>query len=58
MHNTRSQTGGYILAAAFGAVVGGVVVALATRAIPKVMSGMMQTMMSRMEEAGCDPAEL
>jgi hypothetical protein len=37
-------------------------VALATRAIPKMMSqmmaGMMQNMMGRMAEQGCNPAEM
>ncbi len=37
---------------------GGLIVALATKAIPKMMSGMMQNMMSRMRESGCDPEEM
>jgi hypothetical protein len=48
----------YILAALVGAVGGGLVVALATKAIPKMMSKMMQNMMSNMREGGCDPAEM
>ena len=51
-----------VSAALLGAVGGGIIVALATRALPKMMSqmmsGMMQNMMSQMGEAGCDPAEM
>jgi hypothetical protein len=54
---------GYVLlAAALGALVGGAVVVIATRAIPKMMSkmmgGMMQNMTARMREGGCEPAEM
>lgn len=52
----------YLLAAALGAIGGGVVVAIATQAIPKMMSqmmaGMMQNMMRQMGEGGCNPAEM
>lgn len=52
----------YLLAASLGAVGGGLFVALATRAIPRMMSqmmsGMMRNMMAQMGEAGCDPAEM
>jgi CheY-specific phosphatase CheX len=62
MHNTRSHTKGYVLAAALGAIGGGLIVALATRAIPKiasqVMSGMMRNMMAQMAAAGHNPAEI
>ena len=47
---------GYIIAAALGVLGGGVVVALATKAIPKMMSGMMRNMIRHMEESGCEPA--
>jgi hypothetical protein len=58
-----SRNKGYILAAVLGAFGGGLVVALATKAIPTMMSrlmaGMMQTMMARMDTAGgCNPAEM
>ena len=46
----------YILSAVLGALGGGAVVALATKAIPKMMAGMMRNMMSRMGGKGCDPA--
>jgi hypothetical protein len=51
-----------ILAAALGALGGGVAVLLATRAIPKIMvqmrQGMMQNMMEKMKECGCTPSEM
>jgi hypothetical protein len=57
-----SHKWGYLVAALVGAIGGGFVVALATRAIPKMMSqkmeGRMQRLMSQMEEGGCDPAEM
>lgn len=49
---------GYLAAAAFGAIGGGFAVALLTKAIPKIMSNMMQTMMAQMREAGCNPVEM
>jgi len=53
---------GYVLAAGLGAVVGGIVVAAATRAIPgmvsQVMSEMWRGMMGRMQEEGIGPAEM
>ena len=52
----------YILATFLGVVFGGLVVAIATKAIPKMMSqmmfGMMKNMMSQMGEAGCSPSEI
>jgi cytidine deaminase len=57
-----SSRKGYIIATILGAVGGGLIVALATRAIPKIMSqmmaGMMQNMMVQMKEEGCNPAEM
>ena len=62
MDKMDSQTRRTILAAFLGAVGGGLFVAVATRAVPKMMyqmmSGMMQNMMSQMGEGGCDPAEM
>ena len=61
MQDTSSRRAGYVQVALLGAVCGGFVVALATRAIPRmmsqVMSEMIQGMMARMGEAGCDPAD-
>jgi hypothetical protein len=52
----------YAVAFLLGVVGGGLMVALATKAIPKMMkqtmSGMMQYMMSHMSESGCDPSEM
>jgi hypothetical protein len=52
----------YLLAAGLGAMAGGVLVAVATRAIPgmmsHMMSNMMQNMMARLEARGCDPAQM
>jgi hypothetical protein len=62
MGRINTQTRKTILAAFVGAVGGGIVVAVATRAIPKMMSQMMsemmRNMMSQMGEGGCDPAEM
>jgi hypothetical protein len=55
MGDTGSNTKKYILLLAVGAIGGGIAIALATRAMPKMMSGMMQSMMARMGEDGCDP---
>ncbi len=62
MVNPGSRNKGYVLAALLGAVGGGLLVALATRAIPtmmtRMMTGMMQNMMARMKEAGGNPSEM
>ena len=58
MSETDTNRRSYILTALVGAIGGGLVVALASRAIPKMMSKMMQNMMSNMREGGCDPAEM
>jgi hypothetical protein len=66
MANTRSHRQEYVLAAVGGAVAGGLLVALATRAIPTIMSRMMsemmsrmpQKMMARMKEEGINPADM
>lgn len=62
MDNIRPPARGYALAALLGAVGGGVFVALATNAIPKMvprlMSGMMQKMMEHMKRSGLNPAEV
>ncbi len=62
MLETDSRNRGYALAALVGAIGGGLIVALATRAIPKIatgiMTGMMQSMMAQMKEGGCNPSEM
>ena len=59
---TNDQTRRTILAAVLGALGGGLVVAIATQAIPKIMSQMMPAMMknvmAHMGEEGCNPAEM
>jgi hypothetical protein len=62
MDRKNAQFQGYILAVGLGVVGGGILTALATKAIPKMMekmmAGMMDTMMSQMGEGECDPAEI
>ncbi len=62
MRETDSRNRGYAIAALFGAIGGGLLVALATRAIPKmatgIMTGMMQSMMSQLKASGCNPSEM
>jgi len=48
----------YILIALVSAIGGGLIVALVTQAIPKMMSKMMRETISNMKECGCDPAEM
>ena len=47
-----------MLAVALGALGGALLMALATQAVPKMMAGMMRSMMARMRDGGCDPAEM
>ena len=54
---TRTAAG-YVLAAALGALGGALLMALATRAVPKMMAGTMRSMMAQMRDGGCDPAEM
>ena len=62
MDNKGSPYKGYFLAAGFGAVGGGILIALATRAIPKMMSkmmaGMMENMMADMGAGDCSPSDM
>ena len=48
----------YLVVAGLAAVGGGVAMAWATHALPRMVSGMMQNMMARMREEGCDPMEM
>jgi len=56
-----SRAAGYVISAGLGAVAAGLIVVVATRAIPKIMSGMMSEMMRNMmsggQAGGCSPAE-
>ena len=58
MSNKRSDASGYVIAAVLGAIGGGIIIAFATKAIPRMMSRMMQNMMDQMKKGGCDPAEM
>ena len=62
MHDTGFHKGRFVLAAVLGAIGGGLIVALATKAIPRMMSEMMprmmQNMMAHMGEGGFNPAEM
>ena len=62
MERKSAQNQGYFLAAGLGAIGGGLLSAVATRAIPKMMSklmtGMMENMMAQMGEGDCDPADI
>jgi hypothetical protein len=48
----------YTVITALGAVSGGVLVAMASRAIPRLMAGMMRNMMTMMAKEGCSPEEM
>ena len=48
----------YMMTLAVGAVGGGLLVAWATKALPRMMSGMMKSMMANMEKEGFDPKEM
>lgn len=54
MEKSGSRTGGYLLAAALGAVAGGLAVAI----VGKVIPGLMSNMMAQMGGEGCDPEEM
>ena len=62
MRDSISQNKGYIIAAVLGAIGGGLIVAVATRALPQIMSrmmaGMMQNMMAQMAKDGQNPTEM
>ena len=58
MQNASTRTAGYVLAAGLGALGGALLTVLVTRAVPKIMAGMMRSMMAQMRDEGCDPAEI
>ena len=62
MNESRTPVNGYLVAAALGAMAGGVAVAIFTRAIPIMMSRMMSSMMGNMRKQmgneGCNPEEM
>ena len=62
MSKINSPAKGYILVALLSAFGGGFIVAVLTKAIPKmiqqIMSGMMRNMMAEMSRSGCSPGEM
>ena len=58
MSDTGSNIGKYMITFALGAVGGGLLIAWATKAMPKMMSGIMQNMMANMRQEGCGPMEM
>lgn len=62
MVKSTRHTGGYLLAAALSAFVGGALGLVVCRALPKMMSqmmsGMMRSMMEQMGGEGCNPADI
>jgi hypothetical protein len=62
MDKSSSHRNAYLLAAALGALGGGLIVLWATQAIPKMMSqmmaGMMKNTMASMCEGGCAPSDM
>ena len=55
---TMSSYKKYLVVTGLGVVAGGIFAAWAINAIPRVVSGVMQNMVARMREAGCDPTEI
>jgi tetrahydromethanopterin S-methyltransferase subunit D len=62
MNDSTSSLKSYLLAGLIGAALGGISVAIISRALPsmlsRIFSGMMANMMSQMCEGGFDPGEL
>lgn len=62
MKKTVCQASPCLISALLGAIFGGVLVMVATKVIPtmltNIMSGVMGVMKSRMEACGCNPQEM
>jgi hypothetical protein len=58
MSDTSSSAKKYTVAFGLGALASGILFAWATNAMPKMMSKIMQNMIARMQEEGCDPKEM
>ena len=58
MDNTHSFGIGHVFAGLIGAVLGGLAVALVTKAIPRMMSGMMRSAMAQRRESGCNMVDV
>ncbi len=62
MKQSISQRSPYLISVLLGAIGGGILVMIATRAIPtmlaNLLSGIMGKMMSKMERSDCNPHEM
>jgi hypothetical protein len=58
MDGTNSYRRNYIIASFLGAIGGGLAVAFATRAIPKMMARMMCNMMAQMGDGSLSPEDM
>ncbi len=62
MRKTIAQSNPYLISALLGAIGGGLLVLVATKAIPtmltNLMSGMMRNMKAQMEAGGCNPGAM
>jgi hypothetical protein len=62
MKKTVSQASPYLVSALLGAIFGGILVMVASKAIPtmftNILSGVMGVMKSKMEACGCNPQEM
>ena len=58
MSNKTSSGNKYVLTFTLGAVAGGIALAWATNAMPKMMSRFMQNMMTKMGKEGCTPEDM
>ncbi len=62
MKKTFSHASPCLISALLGAILGGVLVMVATKAIPtmltNILSGVMGMMKSKMEACGCNPQEM
>ena len=58
MSDNDSSVKKYLLVFGLGAIGGGILIAWATKSMPKMMSRMMQNMMAQMQKGGCNPKEM
>jgi hypothetical protein len=58
MYQTNSNWEKYLLATLLGAVAGGLLMVVITKALPKMASQIMSGMMANMAEHGCNPVEM
>jgi hypothetical protein len=58
MGDKTSSGNKYFLTFTLGAIAGGIALAWATNAMPRLMSRMMQNMMAQMGKEGCNPEDV